>query len=387
MVAVNQVIETVDALTVDALLEEGGKALELCYQCGLCTGACPWNLVRSFTVRRMVHQAQLGLVDFEDEDMWLCATCGACVEQCPRGVEVIDIIRALRRTIVELGVGKVPESLRLAAKNISGVGNPLGEPLEERADWAEGMGVKAFTEGTELLYYPCCLSCYDNHMIGIAQATADILKKVRVDFGILGTRETCCGEAIRKAGNESLFQSLAQKNIATFAENGVRKILVSSPHCYHTFKNEYPELGSNFEVIHSTQYLLGLIKDQKLKFTKELPKRVVYHDPCYLGRHNGIYDEPREILRSIPGLELVEFQDYGEDSICCGGGSGRLWMDTRKGERFSDIRLEEAIDLGAETLAVACPYCMCMFKGSQLTIAKGTTIEVKDISELVQEAM
>ena len=373
--------------TVDVLLGEGGEALKLCYQCGLCAGTCPWNLVRSFSVRGMIHQAQLGLVDFEDEDVWLCATCGACVKQCPRGVELIDIIRALRRTIVGLGVGKLPDSLRVTLKNISGVGNPIGEAEEKRADWAKDMGVKAFTEGTELLYFPCCLPCYDPHMTGIARATVGILKAVEADFGILGTRETCCGEAIRKAGNESLFQSLAKKNITTFAENGVKRVLVSSPHCYHTFKNEYPELGSNFEVIHSTQYLLGLIKDQRLEFTKELNKRVVYQDSCYLGRHNGIYDEPREVLRSIPGLELVEFPDYGEDSLCCGGGGGGLWMETKKGERLSDLRLEQAIDLGAEILAVACPYCMCMFKDSQMTVDKGETIEIKDISGLVYEAI
>lgn len=372
---------------VDALLDEGGEALKSCYQCGLCSGTCPWNLVRSFTVRRMLHQAQVGLIDFEDEDVWLCATCGACVEQCPRGVEIIDIIRALRRTIVGLGAGKIPDSLRIAMKNISGTGNPLGEPLEKRADWANGLDVKTFAKGTELLYFPCCLSCYDPHMTGIAQATVSILDKIGADFGILGINETCCGEAIRNAGNESLFQSLSQKNISTFAENGVKRVLVSSPHCYHTFKHEYPECGSNFEVIHSTQYLLGLIKDQRLKFTKELNKRVIYHDPCYLGRHNGIYDEPREILTSVPGLELIEFPDCRDDGICCGGGAGRLWLDTKKGQRFSDLRLEQAIDLGAEVLALACPYCMCMFKDSQLTVDNGETIEVKDISEIVQEAI
>jgi len=382
MVVVNPARET-----VDAVLEEGGEALRLCYQCGTCTGTCPWNLVRSFALRRMIHQAQLGLVDFEDEDVWLCATCGFCVSRCPRGVKLIDVIRALRRTIVELGVGGVPDSLRIAVKNISGIGNPLGEAEETRADWAKDLGVKTFTEGTELLYFPCCIPCYEPQARGIARATVGILKKAGIDFGILGTSETCCGEAIRKAGNESLFQSLAEKNIATFAENGVKSVFVSSPHCYHTFKNEYPELGSNFEVIHSTQYILQLIKDQKLEFTKELRKKVIYHDPCYLGRHNGVYDEPREVLRSIPGLEVVEFADYGEASICCGGGSGRVWMETRKGERFSDIRLEQAIDLGAEVLAVACPYCMIMFKDSQLTVDKGESIEIKDISELVQEAI
>jgi len=288
---------------------------------------------------------------------------------------------------VGLGVGKVPDPLRITAKNISSVGNPPGEEPEKRTDWTKDTDVKTFTKGTELLYFPCCLPCYDTKIAGIAQSTVGILKKAGVDFGILGASEVCCGEAIRKAGNESLFQSLAQTNIANFAENGVKKVLVSSPHCYHTFKNEYPELGSNFEVIHSTQYLLGLIKDRSLNLTKELNKKVVYHDPCYLGRHNDIYDEPREVLRSIPGLELIEFPDYGEESVCCGGGSGRLWMETKKGERFSDLRLEQAIDLGAEVLAVACPYCMTMFKDSQLTIERGETIEIKDISELVQEAI
>lgn len=373
--------------TVDVLLEEGGEALKLCYQCGLCSGVCPWNLVRSFRVRGIIHQAQLGLVDFEDDDLWLCVTCGACVKQCPRGVELIDIIRALRRTIVGLGVGKVPDSLRLTVKSISGVGNPLGEAQEKRADWAEDLGVKAFTKGTELLYFPCCVPCYDPRITGIARATVGILKTAGIDFGILGTSETCCGEAVRKAGNESLFQSLAEKNITTFAENGVNSLLVSSPHCYHTFKHEYPKLGSNFEVIHSTQYLLSLIKDQRLGFTKKLHKTVIYHDPCYLGRHNDIYDEPRQILRSIPGLELIEFPDYGKESICCGGGAGRLWMETKKGERFSDLRLEQAIDLGAEVLVVACPYCMSMFKDSQLTVDKGETVQIKDIAELVEEAM
>ena len=239
----------------------------------------------------------------------------------------------------------------------------------------------------EVLYFPCCLPCYDAQLTGIARAVSGILQKAGVDFGILGVNEVCCGEAIRKAGNETLFQSLAQKNIENFHESGVQKIVVSSPHCYHTFINEYPELDGKFEVMHSTQYILGLIKEEKIKFTKELGKKVIYHDPCYLGRHNDVYDEPREVLKSIPGVELIEFRDNRESSICCGGGSGRVWMETKKGERLSDIRIEQAIELGADVLAVACPYCMSMFKDSQLTVDKGDTIEIKDISELVLEAL
>ncbi len=334
-----------------------------------------------------MHQGQLGLTNFEDEEVWLCATCGACVQQCPRGVEIIDIMRALRRVVVEVGIAKVPDSLRITVKNIAGLGNPLGEPVENRANWAKGLGVKTYTQGTELLYFPCCIPAYDPRIQRVAQATANILNKAGVDFGILGSKESCCGESIRKAGNEGLFQSLAQSNISAFAEAGVNKVVTTSPHCYHTFKNEYPKFGADFEVVHFCQYLAELIRQGRLKLTKEVNKRVTYHDPCYLGRHNNIYDEPREILNSIPGLELVEMPNYGEDSLCCGGGGGRIWMDTKKGERFADLRLEQAIDTGASILAVACPYCLCNFEDSVLTLDKSESIEIRDIAELVQEAI
>ena len=281
----------------------------------------------------------------------------------------------------------ISTSLRSVRANIAGVSNPYGEGREKRADWAQDLGVKMFTPGTELLYFPCCVPAYDPIAKDVARATASILKKAEVDFGILGDKESCCGESIRKVGDEGLFQTLAERNIKAFAEAGVKKVLVSSPHCYHTFKNEYPNFGANFEVIHFTQFLLHLIKDQRLTFTKELNKRVAYHDPCYLGRHNGIYDEPRQILQSIPGLELVEMRNSRENSLCCGGGGGGVWQETKKGERLSDLRLEQAIEAGAEVVAVACPYCMLMLKDSVLTRDKSDVIGVKDVSELVEEAI
>ncbi len=372
---------------VDIIKEEGGEILKLCYQCGICTSTCPWNMVRSFLVRRIMHQGQLGLIDFEAEDMWLCVTCKACVDRCPRNVEIIDIMRALRRVVVEVGIAKVPDSLRLAVKNISGVGNPQGEEREKRTDWAKDLGVKTYAKGTEVLYFPCCVPAYDPQFQRVARATVNILKKVGVDFGILGAELSCCGESVRKAGNEGLFQSLAQNNISVFNEAGVKKIIVTSPHCYHTFMKEYPELGGNFEVIHFSQYLAELIKEGNLKLTKELNKKVTYHDSCYLGRHNDVYDEPREILKSIPGLELIEMTNHRENSLCCGGGGGRIWEETKKGERFSDMRIEQALEVGANILAVACPYCMVNFEDSVLTSDKGDVIEIKDIAELVQEVI
>jgi len=372
---------------VEIILEAGGEPLRLCYQCGLCTAICPWNLVRSFSVRKIIHQSQLGLVDFEAEDPWLCTSCHACVDRCPRGVEIIDIMRAFRRAMVDLGFGHIPDALHSALMNILGTGNPFREAREKRAEWTKGRDVKGFTKGTEFLYFPCCVPAYDSRTQRVAQAVSDLLTRVGVDFGILGAEENCCGESVRKAGDESLFQSLAQGNIRTFTERGVFKILVSSPHCYYTFKNEYPELGGNFEVIHFTQYLSELIRQGKVKFSKGLNKRVVYHDPCYLGRHSGVYEEPRYVLKSIPGLELVEMRDSREEGLCCGGGGGRIWMETKKGERFSDIRLGQAIEVGAEVLAVACPYCMLNFEDSLLTSNNVNTLEIKDISELVREAL
>jgi len=372
---------------VDIIKDEGGDIFKLCYQCGICSATCPWNLVRSFIVRKFIHQAQLGLTDFEDEDVWTCVGCRLCVDRCPRGVEVPHIMRALRRVIVEVGAGKIPDSLRIATKNIAGTGNPLGEPREERADWAKDLGIKTYTQGTEILYFPCCYQVYDPVIRKAALATVNILKKADVDFGILSDSVVCCGESARKSGSESLFQNLAQTNISAFAEAGVKKIVVTSPHCYHTFKDEYPEFGGNFEVIHFSQYLAELIREGRLKFTKELNKKVTYHDSCCLGRYAGIYDEPRQILESIPGLELVEMQDTRERALCCGGCAGRLWLETRKGERFSDLRLDQAIETGASVLATACPYCMLNFEDSVLTADKGDVIEIKDIAELVQKAI
>jgi Fe-S oxidoreductase len=296
-------------------------------------------------------------------------------------------VRALRQVVVELGAGYIPEALRISMKNISAAGNPLGEAREKRADWAKGLPVRPFALGMELLYFPCCIPAYDPLASRVARATAHVLHRAGVDFGILGSQESCCAESVRKAGNESLFQSLAQSNIRAFSENGVEKILTTSPHCYNTFKNEYPQLGGDIEVIHYTQYFAQLINQGKLKFIKSLDKRVTYHDPCYLGRHNGIYDEPRQILESIPGLKLIEMEDKREQALCCGGGGGRIWQESKKGERLSDLRLKQAIEVGAEILAVACPYCMLNLADSILTADKSEIIEVKDIAELVWEAI
>ncbi len=371
----------------EVILEAGGEPLKSCYQCGTCSAVCPWNLVRSFMVHHIIHETQLGTTDFANEDIWTCATCRTCVQRCPRGVEIVDVMRAVRRAVVSLGIGVVPEALRISAKNIASVGNPFGEEPEKRADWAKNLEVKKFTPGTEILYFPCCIPAYDPDVKAISQSTASILNKLGISFGILGSEEKCCGEAIRKAGYEDTFHRLAESNINAFNRNGVKTVVVSSPHCYNTFKSEYPELGGKFQVFHITQYLASLINQGRLKFSKEINKRVVYSDPCYLGRYNGVYDEPRKVLQSIPGLELVEFPDSRENALCCGGGGGRIWMETAKGERFSDIRVEQALREGVDIIALACPYCFLNYRDSVLTMDKAEVIQVRDITELVAEAI
>lgn len=372
---------------IDAVALAGGEALKQCYQCGLCTGTCPWNLVKDFPTRKLIHQAQLGIVDFESEDTWTCATCRACVARCPRGVAIIDIMRALRNIVAEMGAGHLPDSLRVTLKNIAGTGNPLGEPAERRTAWINSPEVTPVTKDAEILYFSCCIPAYDTNVQRVARSTAKVLHKAGVRFAVIGAKESCCGESVRKSGNESLFQKLAQSNIAAFAESGVNKIVVTSPHCYYTFKNEYPKLGGNFEVIHYTEFMAQLIKEGRLKPTKAVDAKVTYHDPCYLGRHSGVYDAPREVLKSIPGVELVEMPDHGQDSICCGGGGGRIWMETKKGERLSDLRLDQAAGTGASVLAAACPYCILNFEDSILTTDRPGRIAVKDISELLAESL
>ncbi|MFO8089765.1 MAG: (Fe-S)-binding protein [Desulfatiglandaceae bacterium] len=373
---------------IELVHANGGEAFSRCFQCGLCDVVCPWNRVRQFSMRKIVRQAALGLTEIENEDIWLCTTCGRCPQHCPRDVNQIESGIALRRIATEYGVfPKSVTPLKTVRASLVSEGNPLNEDRAKRADWAEGLSVEDFNEEKEILYFTGCYFSYDPRLKKVAKATVGLLKKAGVDFGILGTRENCCGESIRKTGDEELFRRLARENIKTFIENGVKKILVSSPHCYHTFKNEYPEFMVNFEVVHMTQYLSELINEGKIEFSKDYPKVVTYHDPCYLGRHNGIYDEPRDVLKKIPGLELREMPDSRVDSLCCGGGGGRIWMETAKGERFSDLRLEQAMGTGAEVLATSCPYCINNFEDSRLTLEATEKITVMDITEIVAEVI
>jgi Fe-S oxidoreductase len=383
----NASIENVTGLkeVVDLIEESGAGSAPLCYQCGLCDAVCPWNRVKDFMVRKLIREAQFGLTEIESDATWQCAACGVCPARCPRGVEIIDVMLSARRIATEYDVG--PPGIRRATASLTGEGNPWGGQREARADWAEGLSLKTFVEGTELLYFACCTQGYDKRASESALATARILEKAGVDFGILGSEQACCGESIRKAGEEELYKSLARENIKTFIDKGVRKILVSSPHCYEAFRHEYPEFRVDFDVVHVSEYLLRLLREGRLQFTGEYPRKVAYHDPCYLGRQSGLYDEPRELLGQIPGLELVEMVESREESLCCGGGGGRIWVETPKGERLSDIRLRQAVEAGADVLATFCPYCILNFEDSLLTSSNGADLAIRDVTEILLEVI
>lgn len=373
---------------IELIRDSGGEYFKRCFQCGLCDTLCPWNRVRDFSMRKVVRQAFFGMTEIESEEIWLCSTCGRCPQQCPREVQQIESVVVLRKIATEYGVFPTSvKPIRAISASLVAEGNPLNEKRKDRSKWTEGLSVPRFEEGMDLLYFPGCYPSYDPRIKKVARATAEVLQAAEVEFGILGAKENCCGESIRKAGDEELFKRLARENIKTFIDSGVQRILVTSPHCYHTFKNEYTQFRVDFEVIHMAQLLARLLEEGRLSLAGSYPRKVAYHDPCYLGRHNGVYDEPRQVLRQVPGLELVELPESREDSLCCGGGGGRIWMETPRGQRFCDLRVQQALDVGAEVLVTACPYCITNFEDSRLNLEAEDRIEIKDLSEVVREAL
>lgn len=373
---------------IEEIRESGSDIYRLCFQCGKCDVVCPWNHVRNFSIRKIIREASFGLTEIGSEDIWRCTTCGTCPEKCPRGVDQIELGVALRRLATKYDVVvDSAEPAQIAGASLNAEGNPLNGPRSERADWAADLSVKPFTEQTEVLFFGCCYLSYDPRMKKVAEATVEILNKAGVDYGMLGTRESCCGESIRKIGAEDTYKKLAKENIKTFVDSGVKKIVVSSPHCLEAFRKEYAEFMVNFQVLHMTEFLLELIRDGRLEITGTLEKTATYHDPCYLGRHNDIFDEPREILDAIPGLTIREMPANRRNSLCCGGGGGRVWMETVKGERFSDLRLEQARAIKADLLITACPYCISMFEDSRVTLEMEGEIEIKDITEIIRDVI
>ncbi len=373
------------------LMEMGAETLDMCMHCGLCAGICPWRLVpgrtgEEFNIRRMQRMGQLGIEGFEEENiLFACSTCGMCQSNCPRGVEIIGNVRAMRASIV--GGGMPPAALRPILGGTHANGNPWSGPREKRTQWQEGLDIPSFGPDTEYFLFVCCHSCYDPRGQKIARSIARLLRKGGVSFGVIGQEESCCGESIRKVGDEELFQKLAGANMELFAARGVRKIITTSPHCLWSFKNDYAALGAQWEVFHYTEILSHLFAEGKLTLPGKAETRVAYHDPCYLGRHSGIYDAPRDLLAHARGVEAKELERSRSHSLCCAGGGGRIWAEVPLGERFGELRVSEAVDSGAQVLTTACPFCVNMLTDACTSMDKQDILEIKELSEILAECL
>ncbi len=370
----------------EAIALMGGETIHKCMQCGLCSALCPWPAVDSpFRTRQLMKMGQLGLEGFESDDiLYACTTCKLCVNNCPREVDIIGVVRAMRAMIADAGAA--PQSLRAIMGSIHSKGNPWSEDRENREAWTEGLEVPRFDGSQEYFLSVCCTSAYDPRAIEIAKALVKVLDAAGVSYGIIGNEESCCGETLRKMGDEEQFMGLVEKNVNLFNDKGVKKIITTSPHCYNTFSTEYPEFGGEYEVVHYTQLLKDLMDEGKLSVGGGFDKKVIYHDPCYLGRHSEVFEQPRELL-AASGAEVSEFERNKGMALCCGGGGGRLWMEAEPEQRFSTHKVREAVESGAEVVATCCPYCVNMFADSIKTENVDEKLEVKDLAEILAESL
>jgi Fe-S oxidoreductase len=395
---------TVTDLTWKSLLD-----LTACTECGRCQSVCPaWNTGKPLSPKLLVMNLRDHLFEqapallaadggtnerpplvptvVDPDVIWSCTTCAACVHECPVDIEHVDTIVDIRRNLV-MAESSFPAEAGMLLRNLENTGNPWGQSQATRADWAEGLGVRVLAEGEgapEYLYWVGCAASFDDRAKATARATAELLIEAGVPFAILGPRETCTGDPARRIGNEYLFQTMAEQNVRTLSDARVTKVVASCPHCFNSLRNEYPDYGGRFEVLHHSQLLESLVARDRIKPTRAVSELVTYHDPCYLGRHNEEYTAPRRVLEAIPGLRTVEMPRHGGRGFCCGAGGARMWMEERIGKRINQERTEEAVSTGASTVGVACPYCLVMLDDGAR--ARGAEVRVRDVAQLLASA-
>jgi Fe-S oxidoreductase len=318
------------------------------------------------------------------EELWDCTTCATCYSRCPKLVNPMAAVIALRSAFVERG--RVHPNVKTALESTFRYGNPLTMPREERGAWVEDLKLKSMDESAEYLYFVGCTPSYDPRVQGVARSLARLMQAGELDFGILGKDENCCGSEAYRLGEVGLFEMMVEENTELYKSVGIQKMFTTSPHCFNAFKNDYPKNG--MQVQHYTQVLAELIGNGKLPFSKTFEQTVTYHDPCYLGKHNGVFDEPRMVLNHIPGLNLVEMDRSREKSLCCEGGGGRMWLEgTNPGTRLAQQRIQEAIDTGAQVLATACPFCLLTLEEAVKHLNAGDRLRVMDIAEIALQAL
>lgn len=324
----------------------------------------------------------------EKPEIWDCTTCYTCAARCPKGLEPLEVLIGLRSLQIE--EGKVQPTVRDALESIFKDGNPWGSPRAKRLDWASELDVRVLEpeaeETTDVLLFICCTDCYDPRVMKVAQALVKVLNAAGVDYGLIGDDESCCGSEVRRLGEEGLFEMCDEENVELLNAYNVNRVVCISPHCYNTLKKEYH--GLKLPVLHYTELVAELLEDGKLELPKEVAKVVTYHDPCFLGKQNDIYDEPRYIITRIPGVEFREFDRCRERSLCCEGGGGKMWVESEsKEERLGEIRVGDAKEMGAEIVAVSCPFCLLTLEDATKVKGVEEEMQVMDILELLAEAL
>lgn len=392
-----------------------------CAECGRCHVSCPAQLTgKSLSPREVIHHLKEHLLEagpkllagktetspesqaeatgkamigdvVTEEEIWACTTCGACQEVCPVSIEHIRKIIDLRRNLV-MAQSKMPESAQLMLRNMQQRGHPWAgvQSMRLRGDWTSDLEIKILAEGdnADTLFWVGCTGALVERNVKATLSMTRVLKAGGVDFAVLGDAETCCGDPARRAGYEFQFQMMAEQNIELFKSYNIKKIITTCPHCYNTIKHEYPRYGGDFKVVHYTELIADLISQGKLKLTNELNSKLTYHDPCYLGRYNSVYTEPRQILQAIPKAKLEEMERSRDTGFCCGGGGGLMWIEEQPGTtKINQMRIEDVLKTGVETVVTACPYCLQMFEDAIEHKGMKESLKARDLVEIVEEAM
>ena len=373
--------------------------LALCIKCSICHSACPAAIDERFLGPSALTANYRFITDSRDEgcderlepmadNVWLCTQCNSCTMFCPKLLKCADTIVDDHCLVVESGT--IPRTVRDVLESVYKYSNPMGTHQSKRMEWAKDLNVKTYPTVTkaDILYFVCCSNAYDIRNQEIAKHMASIFDKLGVNYSTLGTEEWCCGDHILRLGEKGLFEMLAEHNVNMFKKFDVEKIVTLSPHCYNTFKNDKPYSDAELNVQHYTQFLAEAINKDKLKLSNAINKKVAYHDPCFLGKRNEVFDAPRQILQSINGLKLVEMKRTKQSSFCCGGGAGRVWTEEAPPEKRPCIdRVKEALELGVDIIAVACPYCITTLEDAAKVLDAESKIAVRDILELLKDAL
>jgi len=366
----------------------GGRDMFKCMQCGLCAGLCPWRSVESpFSLRRVMHQLQLGVEGFEADDILFgCTQCRMCENNCPRGVGTAGVVRAARAVLYQSGA--LPRTASAALGNVRVEGNPMSGDRGARLDWTRKLAQPLPVEGDTAMF-SCCVSSYDPRGQQSHRALVDVLRAAEPNVSGFGPELSCCGGTLRALGADDLFELVSDANREVFDKRGLKTLIVDSPHAYDSLLHDYFAEGTrpSFQIQHYTEFLAQRLASHAFEMKTPFNKKVTYHDPCYLGKINEIFEPPRAVLRAVPGLEFVEMPRNRYESLCCGGGGGRMWLETPAERRFGVLRVKEALATGADVIATSCPYCVSMFEDGRIVLEAEEKIQVMDLSEIVKAAL